>query len=382
MDKIASPFIREFFFGHSRELQYPERAITLMAERFTRVQNCCYKCKLLWAQYYKEVDNKLANAFQYFPHPAASIRNDKDVIKTIAEKFVQAEDNNNFVAPILASELHFKTPIYRILEALCLKKNQRRIDEEQAKNHFMARALINGPLKSYLAAQFCMRIRARCVNYDPIINGLYPIRLVDGRGLLIKEIASNSMADPSSEGYTSQKNVKDFISSKKTPLERMKLYSHVSVPLYVNENPSIKKMDLYKPDRVIAREAIAKTTCVGLLAGTLIDEHLRSHKKYFNDQFVVDITAPKSHKMFLDCDGIMSKISIWPDAGNNDFSDGGAEKSCNVEAAKFLSKLEDGRQIYTIGIFAVKDIAAGEELRIASLAPGEYKNKVPPRAGK
>ncbi|WP_413721658.1 hypothetical protein ACL2XG_17280 [Sodalis sp. RH24] len=370
MDQIASPYLKEFITLRSLSAPQPAKALTRIASHFARIQNCCERCATLWERWNQEVA-KMEDGMLTAPHPPARMLHSMQARYDIAERLVSAADENILGVSLLVTDLHEKQLLDHIFALAGRKKQHEQKPEERAATHLFAKLLMRGLLDEFLHAKFhqAQLERSRC--YEPLLNGLYPFRRSDDTILKIKSISADSKKVVSGKVYAND-GVKPFITSTTAPLARLKLYAQVMLRHAALDKPSRPEAEAAPQWRVMARSPIAKDTCVGVLSGTLVDEYLMAHRQFFNMEYIVDISVCGGPDTYLDSDGILAKIRAGFAYDDPRAAHKPAAKSCNVEAAKFLAELADGRKIYVLAIFALRNIAAGEELRIYSLTPPEY----------
>ncbi|MGL5625965.1 MAG: SET domain-containing protein-lysine N-methyltransferase [Candidatus Rhabdochlamydia sp.] len=215
-------------------------------------------------------------------------------------------------------------------------------------------------------------------NYMPENNGLYPFIKMDGSEYKIKKIDSNSSPRKGHRIY-SCKEIKPYISSKKTPEERLALYDTQLVVKRLDEKNDLLPSDslLSGQNGVFAKKNIPSGTCIGIHGGTVLfisesdvePNHLsKKILKKINQDYLV---ALLEEQIFLDGNNIISKINsnFYKHANGQWFE---SDKGYNAESIPFGCEMEDGNKLKLHAIFTMQDIKKDEEIRMSYSALNFY----------
>lgn len=381
MDKIASPYLEEFILRYSEPLRKEQQKIKNITAQLILVQNCCDSCRGAW-RYHHGIVADIMNGFTPGVHPAESVLDGVTRIRNLAGSFVTPQDEQKIGGNILSVKNSNRDFLY---ESLLLRvsgiKTQQLSSGDRALIHLMAQDLMEQRLNNDLKNQILLALNARINAYYPETTGLYPYRTPAGKPLKIKAIHPFSCGE---KKYSSAL-VTPFIKFSLDPLARLKLYASLSVQQFQIDDLPYHKEHYVGQWYVTASQPISAGACVGVHAGTLVPENFESFCKtlspepgdavanggYLRNDRIIDIARhcasvgsnSATLPIYLDRDGIISKINTRPSYDKmNDYT-GKTENNYNVEAAKFTAELEDNRKVYVIGIFALKNIDVGDELR-------------------
>lgn len=362
MDKISSPYAKEFLSLRSEPMQKLAQKLAIATDRLALAHNCCEVCGGAWRAWDGMVANMMTG-FEPGVHPVEVVLDEMSRIDTLAKTFMTQKEEKILAGNSLPGKDKKLDYFFEyLLTNLKDKKPQDYSNMERASVHLLAKHEMMFPLKEFLNDKVRLASTARNRDYHWELTGLYPYRQPDGTGLRITSIDLTSL-EASSVSPSPKKQVKLFIDSTLHPLERLKLYQHIAVERFQIDDLEYYEENLNGQWRVIARQSIAKGACVGILAGTLVPEDVITRTDYFDPELVINISVSKKSVAYLDRDGVMSKLNTRPVYSNFNINTGQQEDGCNVKAEKFKAQLADKRVVYVIAIFALKDIYVGEELR-------------------
>lgn len=197
-------------------------------------------------------------------------------------------------------------------------------------------------------------------------NGLYPVRLSDGKALGVTRIDEIGQSQ-SGESYSSEQ-VKPFIDENKSPKERAALYDQLTCKPITKVKNLLEKA-LLGQDGLFATRFIPKGTCIGVYGGVIFPNipvtRLPKHESNLLghiDTYVMYLQRD-GHIIPIDGDSILSKANttfIYEDgqpvaqAPLSDF---------NAERVDFGVDLANGLKTNVATLFTTKDIQPGEEIR-------------------
>lgn len=216
--------------------------------------------------------------------------------------------------------------------------------------------------------------------YNPKNDGLYPIRLSNGKVLGITRIDDIGQSQ-SGEPYSS-KQVYPFIDKDKSPKERAALYNQITCKP-IKKVANLLESALIGQDGVFATKFIPKGTCIGVYGGVIFPNipvtRLPQHESKLLghlDTYLLYLMRAGQPIVPIDGDTIISKANTTFIYEDGQPVDQAPLSAFNTERVDFGVDLSNGLKTNIATLFTTKDIQPGEEIRFDyGYEPEDIKKK-------
>ncbi|NDL64579.1 hypothetical protein [Acerihabitans arboris] len=175
---------------------------------------------------------------------------------------------------------------------------------------------MNSILDHLVKSEIRAAIVARNRRYDAEVNALPPYRDVDAKAINIVLPRIDSLDSFSNIRYP-YAQVAPFTRPDLTGAQRAALYANLECRKPTGADLPPQEKELIGQWGVIAAKDIAKGTCVGIFTGVLVPKEI-GDKYLLDHDYLISLTMDeRREEIYLDGDGIMSKINTLIEYGEN-----------------------------------------------------------------
>ncbi|WP_413736228.1 hypothetical protein ACL2XP_25535 [Sodalis sp. RH21] len=330
------------------------------------VRNCCDYSRARWRQWACIQKSIEREAGRTDIHPYLPIMIGRQCIARIAEQLCTRLDLTRLTkAGIDTSWPHRlintgRRHVLDIVDARISQPADQANDIECPAMHFVAGKFITDALDHIVNKRIRRAVVARNRSYCAAVNRLPPYRDPQGKAISIESLSERSFKSSSYRIYN-RRHVLPYTLPGQSGEYRSRLYDKLLCRrLTANDLPP-HEAKLIGQWGVMAASFIPYGTCIGIHTGVLVPPEF-TDANIFDHDYLIALTV-EEEDIYLDGDGIMSKINTLFDYDKDGHPFRQAARGYNVETAQFKATLSGGRTASVVALFTIVNIAPGQELR-------------------
>lgn len=346
-----------------------DKAVARFLAHLKVVENCCDGCRPLWRQWHSIASNTLQKTHDQLHHPFRAVDIGLNCLDKLSKKLFTDHDQALLMQIGIEARQSDSISSNDRLEALKIVDS--RIGEaphqagaqHYAATHLIGKTLMRGVLTHFLKSEIRRNIVQRNRDYHAAVINLPPYRTVDGTAIVIAYLSVNSLESTNNISY-SGRQVLPFTQADIVGSQRAALYHYLNCRrLTAADLPELEK-DLIGQWGVFAAKKIPNKTCVGIYTGVIVPEGFADISVFDHDYLISLNTSINKREIFLDGDGITSKINTLVEYNSAGRPTRQAQEGYNIGMVKFSALLADSSEVAVIALFTLKEIPANTELRV------------------